>query len=313
MKVKSLLYIIFILCVFSCVKKEKLKSIPSVPYFVVLGVAQDAGYPQIACKKECCLNTYTNSNLERMVSSIGLVDPITNESWMFDATPDFTKQTKLLSTYTKNKDIPDGIFLTHGHIGHYTGIMFLGREAMSATKMPIYTMPRMKTYLETNGPWSQLVTNNNIELKALKKDSALVLNKRISITPIQVPHRDEYTETVGYLINNTSKKALFIPDVDKWEKWDRNIVDYIKQVDIAFLDATFFKNGEINRDMNEVPHPFVEESMKLFEGLTNADKKKIYFIHFNHTNPLLGEGSDAENRVIERGFNIAKQNSIIKF
>ncbi|WP_299134397.1 MBL fold metallo-hydrolase [uncultured Tenacibaculum sp.] len=313
MKVKNLLYIIFILCVFSCVKREKLKSIPSVPYFVVLGVAQDAGYPQIACKKECCLKTYTNSNLERMVSSIGLVDPITNESWMFDATPDFTKQTKLLSTYTKNKDIPDGIFLTHGHIGHYTGIMFLGREAMSATKMPIYTMPRMKTYLETNGPWSQLVTNNNIELKALKKDSALVLNKRISITPIQVPHRDEYTETVGYLINNTSKKALFIPDVDKWEKWDRNIVDYIKQVDIAFLDATFFKNGEINRDMNEVPHPFVEESMKLFEGLTNDNKKKIYFIHFNHTNPLLGEGSDAENRVKERGFNIAKQNSIIKF
>ncbi|SEE56768.1 pyrroloquinoline quinone biosynthesis protein B [Tenacibaculum sp. MAR_2010_89] len=313
MKVKSLLYIIFILCVFSCVKKEKLKNIPSVPYFVVLGVAQDAGYPQIACKKECCLKTYTNSSLERMVSSIGLVDPITNESWMFDATPDFTKQTKLLSTYTKNKDIPDGIFLTHGHIGHYTGIMFLGREAMSATKMPIYTMPRMKTYLETNGPWSQLVTNNNIELKALKKDSAFVLNKRISITPIHVPHRDEYTETVGYLINNTSKKALFIPDVDKWEKWDRNIIDYIKQVDIAFLDATFFKNGEINRDMNEVPHPFVEESMKLFEGLTNDDKKKIYFIHFNHTNPLLGEGSDAENRVEERGFNIAKQNSIIKF
>ncbi len=313
MKVKYLLYIVAFLTVFSCTKNEKLKNIPSTPYFVVLGVAQDAGYPQIACKKECCLKTYTNFNLERMVSSIGLVDPITNESWMFDATPDFTKQTKLLSTHTKNKDIPDGIFLTHGHIGHYTGIMFLGREAMSATKMPIYTMPRMKTYLETNGPWSQLVTNNNIELKALKKDSALVLNERISITPIQVPHRDEYTETVGYLINNTSKKALFIPDVDKWEKWDRNIVDYIKQVDIAFLDATFFKNGEINRDMNEVPHPFVEESMKLFEGLTNDDKKKIYFIHFNHTNPLLGEGSDAENRVKERGFNIAKQNSIIKF
>ncbi|WP_435264339.1 MBL fold metallo-hydrolase [Tenacibaculum sp. nBUS_03] len=135
----------------------------------------------------------------------------------------------------------------------------------------------------------------------------------MSVTPIQVPHRDEYSETVGYLINNTSKKALFIPDVDKWEKWDRSIVDYIKQVDVAFLDATFFKNGEINRDMNEVPHPFVEESMELFKQLAIKDKKKIYFIHFNHTNPLLEEGSNEEKMVIEKGFNVAKQHSIVSF
>lgn len=313
MKIKNLLPIAIILCLFSCNGKKRQEKNLSTPYFVVLGVAQDAGYPQIACKKECCLKTYANPNLVKMVSSIGLVDPITNESWIFDATPDFTEQTKLLSKYTMNKEIPDGVFLTHGHIGHYTGLMFLGREAMSAVKMPVYVMPRMKTYLETNGPWSQLVTNNNIHLKELKEDSVFVLNKRISVTPIQVPHRDEYSETVGYLINNTSKKALFIPDVDKWEKWDRSIVDYIKQVDVAFLDATFFKNGEINRDMNEVPHPFVEESMELFKQLAIKDKKKIYFIHFNHTNPLLEEGSNEEKMVIEKGFNVAKQHSIVSF
>jgi len=220
----------------------------------------------------------------------------------------------MLSKHLKeSKQLPDGIFLTHGHIGHYPGLTYLGREAMNADKMPVYAMPRMVDYLTNNGPWSQLVDLNNIELKPIFKDSTIVLNERISVTPILVPHRDEFTETVGYLIKNNTKQALFIPDIDKWSKWDRNIVDYIKEVDIALLDATFFKNGEINRDMNEVPHPFAEESMQLFENLSEKDKNKVYFIHFNHTNPLLIDGSDAQKRVIKKGFNIAKQELIISF
>ena len=243
-----------------------------------------------------------------------MVDPISNESWVFDATPDFTEQTKMLSKHLKEgKQLPQGIFLTHGHIGHYPGLMYLGREALNAEKMPVYAMPRMYSYLTNNGPWSQLVDLNNIELKPIYKDSTIVLNKRISVTPILVPHRDEFTETVGYLIKNKTKQALFIPDIDKWSKWDRNIVNYIKEVDIALLDATFFRNGEINRDMNEVPHPFAEESMQLFENLSDKDKRKVYFIHFNHTNPLLIDGSDAQKGVINKGFNIAKQELIISF
>ncbi|MDY7394863.1 MBL fold metallo-hydrolase [Aureibaculum sp. 2210JD6-5] len=301
---------------FSCINKQEKNTIssnPNNPYILVLGIAQDAGYPQIACQKECCKRVEENPELKRNVSSIALVDPISNESWVFDATPDFTAQAKLLSTHLNHKQLPDGIFLTHGHIGHYTGLMFLGREALGANQMPVYVMPRMQTYLTENGPWSQLVKLENIELKPLHKDSTIVLNKRISVTPIQVPHRDEFTETVGFIINNQDKKALFIPDIDKWENWDRDIIDYIKEVDLAFLDATFFKDGEINRDMNEVPHPFVEESMDLFKNLSEKDKQKIYFIHFNHTNPLLIEGSEAQKKVIEKGFNFAKQGLVIDF
>lgn len=304
------------LCLINCSSRtnsEQNISTPKEPFFVVLGVAQDAGYPQLACTKECCKKTYINKELQRMVSCLGLVDPATNESWMFDATPDFTEQSKLLTRYVTNKEIPDGVFLTHGHIGHYTGIMYLGREALSAKETPVYVMPRMQKYLETNGPWSQLVTNKNIELKLVKKDTAYVLNKEIQVTAIQVPHRDEYTETVGFLIAYKGKKALFIPDVDKWEKWDRSVVNYIKEVDIAFLDATFFKNGEINRDMSEVPHPFVEESMKLFENLTDEEKKRVYFIHFNHTNPLLDEHSEAFKLVTNRGFNVATEQLVVPF
>lgn len=312
---KKLIYIAILLLSFSCETKQEERAIDKdQTFFVVLGIAQDAGYPQIACKKECCQRVYDNPKNKRFVSSIALVDPISNESWVFDATPDFTEQTKILSQYLKNgKEMPDGILLTHGHIGHYPGLMYLGREAMNDDRMPVYVMPRMQTYLSTNGPWSQLVNLKNIELRSIINDSTFVLNERISFTPILVPHRDEYTETVGYMIHNRSKKALYIPDIDKWSKWDKNIVDYIKEVDIAILDATFYKNGEIDRDMNEVPHPFVEESLELFRDLSNNDKKKIHFIHFNHTNPLMIDGSDAQKRVKDKGFNFAEQEMIISF
>ena len=239
---KNLVYIIFLLVLFSCHDKQEKNNVKSdQPYIVVLGIAQDAGYPQIACEKECCQRVYANPSNKRLVSSIALVDPISNESWIFDATPDFTEQTKMLSKHlNEGKQLPDGIFLTHGHIGHYPGLMFLGKESLNAANMPVYAMPRMHRYLTGNGPWSQLVSLNNITLKPIQNDSTVVLNERIAVKPILVPHRDEFTETVGYIIQNKTKKALFIPDIDKWDKWDRNIVDYIKDVDIALLDATFF-------------------------------------------------------------------------
>ena len=37
------------------------------------------------------------------------------------------------------------------------------------------------------------------------------MSYKYSVTPIQVPHRDEYSETAGYIIKGKNKKALFIP------------------------------------------------------------------------------------------------------
>ncbi len=295
-------------------KKEQTQNTPENPYILVLGNAQDAGYPQAGCELECCQQVYENQTNRRFVSSIALIDPISNENWIFDATPDFPKQLKLLSDHlNKPKNLPNGIFLTHAHMGHYTGLMHLGREAMATKNIPVYVMPKMKSYLSSNGPWSQLVNLKNIALKSLENDSTIVLNERVSVTPIQVPHRDEYSETVGFVIESNSKKALFIPDIDKWNKWDRDIADYLKEVDIALLDATFFKDGEIaGRSMSEIPHPFAEESMQLFKNLSETDKKKVHFIHFNHTNPLLIDNSEAQQTVIHNGFNIAKQRMVIE-
>lgn len=276
---------------------------------VVLGIAQDAGFPQAGCEKVCCKAVWDNPESKLMVSSLGLIDHESGQCWLFDATPDFPQQ---LQDLTKAGALA-GIFLTHAHIGHYTGLMHLGREVMGAKQVPVFAMPRMEGFLQQNGPWSQLVNLGNISIQQMKADSAVLLNGKLNIIPLLVPHRDEFSETVGFLINGPEKQALFIPDIDKWNKWNKNIVEWIKQVDYAFLDGTFYKNGEIpGRDMSEIPHPFIEESMALFMELPTEERSKIHFIHFNHTNPLLQAGSQERLEVENAGFQIAEQGARIE-
>lgn len=276
------------------------------PYIVVLGTAQDAGYPQAGCDKECCKKYWDKKIEKQKITCLSLFDPVTNQKWLFDATPDFTEQ--LQAADKIQWGYLSGIFLTHAHIGHYTGLMYLGREAMNAKEIPVYAMPRMAHFIQNNGPWSQLVSLKNIKLQILKTDSIVQLTNKISVTPVSVPHRDEFSETVGYSIRTENKSVLFIPDIDKWQKWERDIREMVKQYDYLFLDGTFYRNGELpGRNMHEVPHPFIEESIFLFNELAPAEKKKIWFIHFNHTNPLLDKTSQEHKDVKNRGFNIAAE------
>ena len=303
--------LIYLIIIFSFACNQPTEKTPITPYVMVLGVAQDAGYPQINCKKACCKRAWRNPDLKRTTSCLAIVDPISKEQWIIDATPNIKEQLQLLKQKTGTEKL-DGILLTHAHMGHYTGLMHFGREVMGTDNLPVFAMPKMKTFLEENGPWSQLVKLENINIKALKSDSTFSLNERIKIKPFLVPHRDEFSETVGYEIMINNKSLIFIPDIDKWEKWEANITELIKKVDYAFLDATFYKNGELKRDMSEIPHPFVEESMSLFSTLSDADKQKVHFIHFNHTNPLIIEGSTAQKEVLKKGFNIAKEGEVIR-
>jgi pyrroloquinoline quinone biosynthesis protein B len=191
--------------------------------------------------------------------------------------------------------------------------MYLGKEAMNASEVPVYTMPRMQDFLTQNGPWSQLVSQKNIALKSLNDQQAVPLNERLSVVPFRVPHRDEYSETVGYTIIGPTKKALFIPDIDKWEKWEQDIRAAITEVDYALLDATFFDGEEINnRDISQIPHPFIIESMALFADLPTAERNKIYFIHLNHTNPALDPQSEASQLIIKNGFRVARMGDVLE-
>ena len=298
------------------------------PYIVVLGIAQDAGFPQAACNKDCCKEAWKNKELRRMVSCLAIVDPKTNDRWILDCTPDFPDQLRLLDEITNSKTskskefknasknpiqkIPrsrvSGIFLTHAHIGHYTGLMHLGREVIGAKATPVYMMPRMKSFIQSNGPWSQLVTLKNIEPRDLADQKTISLNGRIKIKPFLVPHRDEFSETVGFEIQGPSRKVLFIPDIDKWEKWNTRIVAAIQKVDLAFLDGTFYGEGELpGRNMSQIPHPFIAESMKRFVLLSAKQRAKIHFIHLNHTNPALNPKSKAVLQIKKTGMNLARQ------
>lgn len=280
-------------------------------YVQVLGIAQDAGYPQVNCKKSCCADLLANNETGAYVSSIGLGKSSSKDYYIFDASPDFKYQLANMQKSMNTAELPSGIFLTHAHMGHYTGLMHLGREAMGAQSIPVFGMPKMNAFLSDNGPWSQLVDFKNIALEELQDSVTISLKDDLIVVPLQVPHRDEFSETVGYLINGPQKSLLFIPDIDKWDKWDLNILDLIREVDFALLDGTFYRNGEIfGRDMSEIPHPFIEESVELFNQLEETDRSKIFFIHLNHTNPLLNEASEEYQAFQYSGYQIAKEGQI---
>lgn len=279
----------------------------------ILGIAQDGGYPHAGCSKKCCTMAWENDSMRRFVVSLAAVDPISKKWWLFDATPDIKEQLQYFKTLTKGRYpyLPEGIFITHAHIGHYTGLMQFGREVMNTQQVPVYVLPGMKTFLETNGPWSQLVKLKNIVINPLTKDSVISLNERVKVETFSVPHRDEYSETAGFKITADNRKFLFIPDIDKWGKWDRNIVQEVEQVDYALLDATFYGMDELpGRDISEVPHPLVTETMKLFQKSDDRTKAKLVFIHFNHTNPLLWDES-FKTKVNKAGFKVAIEGQVL--
>ena len=267
---------------------------------VVLGTTQDAGKPQIGCQKSCCKNLKDRF----LVSSLGVTDTKNKKNYLFDATPDITAQFDRLSKINGVTSI-DGIFLTHAHSGHYTGLMYIGKEGLNASKIPVYTMPRFSNYLTNNGPWSQLVTLGNIDLKPLQSEAPIRLDSALIVIPIVVPHRDEFSETVGFKIIGAKKSALYIPDIDTWRLWEKKIVEEVKSVDFAFIDGTFYEDGEINRPIHDVPHPFISETISIFKNESLFVKQKIYFIHLNHTNPAHNKTSKQRIAVEKQGFHFA--------
>jgi len=304
------LFFILIIFLSACQKTNTIKrNKPNDVILKVLGTIQDGGIPHMGCNKVCCLKYFKNNTFRVGVSSLGISNLKNETNYLIDATPNINHQLKALIGTSNPSEKLNGIFLTHAHMGHYSGLLNFGREAMNSKNIPLYLMPRFYNFIQDNGPWNQLVKLENVMLKRIYDREKITLESNLSITPIQVPHRDEYSETVGFLIEGNTKSALYIPDIDKWEKWNNSIVELIKNVDYAFLDGTFYDEKEVNnRDISEIPHPFIIESLKLFNPLDKSEKNKIYFIHLNHTNPLLNSDSSEYNRIIREGFNVADPN-----
>lgn len=274
------------------------------PFVTVLGIAQDGGYPQAGCRKECCRKAWRDPSRRAHVACLAIVDPAEGRRWLVDATPDFREQLHRLDEIAPSASSPglDGILLTHAHIGHYSGLMQLGREVMGAHGVSVFAMPRMRKFLETSGPWDQLVRLGNIEMKPLEANHAVRLSERISVTPLPVPHRDEYSETVGFVIAGPKRSVLYLPDIDKWEKWSTRLEEALAKVSVAYLDGTFYGEGEIpGRNMSEIPHPFMTETLARLARLPEKERAKVRFLHLNHTNPALDPKSQAAQALAVAG------------
>jgi pyrroloquinoline quinone biosynthesis protein B len=275
----------------------------------VIGTAQDGGVPQPNCKCENCIDAYKDASLRRNAASLALLVPDEEQYYLIDATPDFKEQ-----LYVINRDHPTfqmgGIFLTHAHIGHYTGLMFLGKEALSTKKLPVFSGEKMASMLREHAPWKQLVELNNIELQSLFEREKVTVGDSLTVTPIEVPHRNEFSETFAFLLEGPSKKLLYIPDIDHWRTWDEGLSQLVATVDYCLLDATFYSADEvagIGRDPKEIPHPYITETMDLLQDLVNGTKLEVYFTHFNHSNPVLNINGEAYRTVINRGFKLASE------
>lgn len=279
------------------------------PFAVVLGTAQDGGFPQAGCKKVCCKNAWGDATKRRDPASLGLIDPISGQRWLIECTPSFPRQARRFdAALPKLAGRIDGILLTHAHMGHYAGLLHLGREVMGADGVPVHAMPRMEKFLRTQGPWSQLVQLKNIALRPMRDGRAFALNKRLRVTPFLVPHRDEFSETVGFRIEGPRQKILWLPDIDKWERWKTPLEKALAGVDVAYLDATFYTDGELGgRDMSKIPHPFIAETMRRLKTQPAAVRAKVRFIHLNHTNPAHNPRSAAAKVIRAAGFRVAEQ------
>ena len=267
----------------------------------VLGVAQDGGVPHAGCRQPFCVEARQDQAKRRRVASLGLVDPAAGRRFLVDATPDFADQIESLGGR------PDGILLTHAHIGHYLGLAQLGREVLGARNVPVFCTPSMAKFLRENKPWSRLVALENIAIREVAPGSEIVLTDNLGATPIRVPHRDEDSDTVAWLIRGPSRAILWLPDIDKWEKWDRSLPALLEDPAlVAFVDGTFQSADEIpGRSIAEIPHPRVSETAALVAGMPQA-RGRVYLVHLNHTNRLLWD-ENAKAALAERGVGVAKE------
>ena len=225
---------------------------------IVLGIAQDGGVPHAGCHQKLCVEARRDPSKRRLVASLGLTDALAGKRFVIDATPDFAQQMERLGS------LPDGILLTHAHIGHYLGLAQLSREVLNARAVPVYCTASMARFLRENRPWSRLIAEQNISIQLVEPDAEFRLTENIRVTPRRVPHRDEDSDTVAYLIRGPERRLLWLPDIDKWETWDRRIEDLAADPGLlAFLDGTFFEPDEIpGRSIADIPHPLVPETVE---------------------------------------------------
>ena len=289
--------------------------LPAGPFIEVLGVAQDAGVPQAACTSVNCEAARRDPRLRRYATSFALVTA-RGETYLFEATPDLRPQLDRVlelgrsrGRVTAGRKLLDGIFLTHAHMGHYTGLLHLGFEAAHSQDVALYASEKMVAFLRANQPWRQLIDLGNVVPSVVALGGEVPLDDGLKVRALAVPHRDELSDTVAWRVEGPKQTVLFMPDCDPWSRWsDRgfSLARLLEGVDTFIVDASFYSGDELpGRDLTKIGHPMVRDSIELFRDDVSSGKLKVVFIHFNHSNPLLNSNSAETAVVRDAGFELA--------
>ena len=147
----------------------------------------------------------------------------------------------------------------------------------------------MAAFLQRHAPWSQLVALGNIALRILTPGQEISLSPGLGLTPLPVPHRDEFSDTLAFLARGPARSLFYCPDIDAWDGWDRDLRPFLSGVDVALLDGTFFSADELpGRDLAEIPHPLATDTASRLAGL----EANVRLVHLNHSNPLHDAGRE---------------------
>jgi pyrroloquinoline quinone biosynthesis protein B len=297
------------------------------PFLRVIGSAQDAGLPHAGCQCDRCDAARTDPARRRLVASLALVlptDPLSDRSeplvLLVDATPDVREQLDRLDDVRDepddraDRDPVDGILLTHAHMGHYLGLAFFGFESLSTKGITTYCTKRMGNFLRENGPWSQLVSLGNITIAEIAPGEPFELGAGVRVTPHAVPHRDEYSDTVGFLFQGPRSTVLYVPDTEPWRTWNPSLPEYLDSVDggvdVLLVDGSFFDPGELpGRHVASIGHPLITDTMDLLQDRVAAGTLAVYFTHLNHSNPAIEPDSDARREIEQRGFHVVDESA----
>jgi len=276
---------------------------------VVLGIMQDAGLPHAGCRCARCLDAFAHPERGGRAACLALVDERTDPTrvWLIDATPDIGRQLNdlayALGPHPHRADRlrpPDGILLTHGHMGHIGGLPQLGPEGMAVADLPVYASDGLAAVIRESAVWRPLMAG--LEWRRLVAGRRFDLAPSLTITPLAVPHRDEWgAGTFAFKVEGPTQTLLYVPDIDNWEQWPEARAAVVT-ADVALVDATFFSVAELG-GRPPVAHPLVPDTLAFF----GESASKLALIHINHTNPLLVEDGAERATVHRSGATVARR------